>query len=262
MKILLFTFVALLIWNCSEESGLSPIENAAEPASVQEKILINPYEYVGIQHNKILDHNLTVLKKLAAKGVHITPKKLGKIIVNESKRFATNELGYSFEPTDWNKGISVTAQFGDKTNFLNKLISDSRLFSPVEKDYLYKLADLTENSGSSRSLSVQLNRLNADIIDNLPHESNMLLSATAIAKHSSQYWSEDKLNEWQETVQELVSPYLSSRDELPDGCTGWHALGVDLGGLIIGGIIGAASSSAAYAVYCVVLIIGDILNAV
>lgn len=204
-----------IFYDCSNDE----VEN-----NTQEKITAQKLEFVGIEHNEILEQTFEFLKnnKSQIKTQESRESKVkllenflvSKIEKNEKYTAESNLLGVQ---NIRNTFKNINLQSKSHIN-LEKSVSN---LSEIEKSYLNRLDIILSNVSFESEESISLNNSNIselekEIENNINLTNNQLvtlLSATQTAKYSLLYWKEN-IMKWID----MGNNRLSKRDECPTDC--------------------------------------------
>lgn len=211
---------------------------------------VNPYDYVGVDHNQMMENTYMVIDELVEKSENMSLLTIGSVIKNstynqmEKKQYDTSGAWQDSKYIIHNYGGSFSAYVED-----NRSIFDS-----LEYNYLEHIGSLLDNCSTLAGFIDSLEVLEKVIVENVdsPNDAQKSLIACSIGYYSAVYW-EEKKNRWETDLLSIWNGIPSNPPEPVNhiDCDIVEFVGMDIaGGVIGGGPQGALASSAGYALVC------------
>lgn len=241
IKLIIIVFISFLPYSCQEYDHE---KNAINTDGVID------YEAIGEEHNKGMDMLFNVLKTMKANNqiaynisdyldqfetaaIDFTIQNHPELSDEGIEELAKNVDNIKQALNDFNDGLDPTNGRTENTYLHYQLFSDiqGRLTSNQNK-YLQQIAEAATSGNDVESILETLSNIEAEIkINCVNNELPVLLTSISIAKHSSQYWSEN-YSKWADEFE--GGPTL----RIEGGCVSWGAVGgADLAAGVTTGVL-------------------------
>ncbi len=187
MKNILKIVFIITFFSCKNEKVIEKSEKL---------VTVKNIEFVGIEHNKMLDEIFNYLKKqnyVKNRNSITHVKALENFMINKIK----SNIKYSKESND--VAVKYTKNLFNQFQYRNKLSNNNHLeLSKIEKYYIKKLNQILSVDLKNPSVITKIKELERVIEKDVQLDNKKLitlLSATSTAKYSYKYWSENS-NKW------------------------------------------------------------------
>lgn len=187
IKLMLGLLITMTVFQSCEKSEADSSDNSLSP-----KINAKQLEFVGIEHNKMLDEVYNYIKSESI------DEKTGKSKIENfliSKISSNNEYSHQSNKIGINYAKDV---FSKKINLNYQLKSANKSTNGLTDNYVARLDEILTNIDfNNNSVLDAINFLEQEIEqnENLTDEDMItLLSATQVSRYSYNYWSENWVN--------------------------------------------------------------------
>lgn len=194
---------------------------------------VNPYEWVGVQHNELLD---LVAQKLDVNNMKF--EEYYKLIAERQRMEMSVEQAQK---------IFAEVQ-AVKVDGVADLYYDRGLISKDVRNNINTIMSIIKSSASYETVNNNLKKFESTIIKSSSiSESDklLILGSAATARHSSEYWNRaltNESNEWYKLVQDNSIGGGGSSGGPAERKINWGAVGCDLGGFLIGTLVGGPAT--------------------